>query len=933
MVDLSRDSNGFVSLQQLMQRRRVHPPNDFIEFEEIEQSIPERFEQQVRKHPDHIAVKTDGYELDYEALNQAANRVAWAILSRRGIGEGRVVLLLGNDAPMIAAILGVLKSGKAYVPLDPSLPRARNTYIIEDSQAELIVTNSKNLSLARELNQNDLQTIDIDEPDPKLSPENPGVPILPDALTWILYTSGSTGQPKGVVQNHRNVLHFVMNYTNGLHICADDRSVLLYSFSVNAAAHEIFSALLNGASLYPLNVREKSLDRLADWLIQNEITIYSSVPTLFVHFADTLTGEEKFPKLRLIKMVGEPVYKRHVDLYKKHFSKDCIFVNRLGSTETGSIRWYFIDNETQIAENNVPVGYPVQDNEILLMDDDGREVDPNQVGEIAVRSRYLSPGYWRKLERTQAAFLPDPEGGDKRIYRTGDLGLMLPGGCLMYMGRKDFQVKIRGYRIEVAEIEAALLKHPAIKDAAVWTQEIRPGNQRLVAYIVPAGQQVPTFTELRQYLAEILPEYMLPSAFVMLDALPLAPNGKLNRRALPEPSVLRSESDEGYVPPRDELESKLKMIWEEVLDIHPIGITDNFFEIGGHSLLAVCLFDRISKEFGKTLPLATLLQAPTVEQLAEVVRQEEPLLSSSLLVSIQPGGSKLPLFCVHGCRGEVLFYSHLARYLGPEQPFYALRAQGLDGKKKPHTRIEDMAADYIKEIRAVQAEGPYLLCGATFGGWIAYEMAQQLTTQGQKVDLLVLLDTFNIGPASPPIPADTSNPSVSSVSTPAPSRKSLSHYVRRSIYHLKRGQLTWVLRNILRKHVERVTRVFTPPRKRYAKDVQRAITKAVYNYFGQPYSGGIVYFLPGFRERVFRSSRTWYRLASGRLDVYIVPGRHMDILKEPHVRIVAEKLRSCLDEAWADGSDDDRSQAEPVRSVTETRCEADPISVPKDSGR
>ncbi len=927
MVDLPRDS------ADLLPQQRVCPTNDFIEFKEIEQVIPERFEQQVRKYPDHIAVKTDGYELDYKALNQAANRVAWDILSRREIGEGRVALLLENDAPMIAAMLGVLKSGKAYVPLDPSLPRARNTYIIEDSQAQLIATNSRNLSLARDLNQNNLQTINIDELDPELSPENPGVSVSPDAPTWILYTSGSTGQPKGVVQNHRNVLHFIMNYTNSLHICADDRFVLLYSFSANAAAHETFSALLNGASLYPLSVREKGLDRLTDWLIKNEITIYGSVPTLFAHFAGTLTGEENFPRLRLIKTTGEPVYKRHVDLYKKHFSKDCIFVNRLGSTETGSIRWYFFDKETQITENNVPVGYPVRDNEILIIDDDGRQIDPGQVGEIAVRSRYLSPGYWRKPERTKAAFLPDPEGGDKRIYRTGDLGRMLPDGCLIYLGRKDFQVKIRGYRIEVAEIEAALLKHPAIKDAAVWTQEIRPGNQRLVAYIVPAVQQVPTFTELRQYLAEILPEYMLPFAFVMLDALPLAPNGKLNRRVLPQPSILKSESDEGYVPPRDELESTLKMIWEKVLDIQPISITDNFFEIGGHSLLAVRIFDQISREFGKTFPLAALLQAPTIEQLADVVRQKEPPLSSPLLVNIQPGSYKLPLFCVHGCRGEVLFYNHLARYLGPGQPFYALRAQGLDGKKKPHTRIEDMAVDYMKEIRAVQPEGPYLLCGAAYGGWIAYEMAQELTAQGQKVALLVILDTFNLGPASPTVPSSSPNPPVSSVSTAAPSRKSLTHYVRRSIYHLKRGQLIWVLRNILRRHVERVTRVFTPPRERYAKDVQRAITKAVYNYFGQPYSGRIVYFLPDARERVFRSSRTWYELASGRLDVYIVPGRHLGILDEPTVQIVAQKLRACLDQAQADSSDNGLSQAESIHSVTETRCEADPASISKDSGR
>lgn len=617
-VDLSR--------QQPVQDRRVRPTNAFVEFgrEEIEQSIPDRFEKQVHKYPNRVAVKTRNHELTYDALNQAANRVARAILAQRGSGEEPVTLLLENDAPMIAAILGVLKAGKIYVPLDPALPRARIAYILENSQAGLIVTDNKHLSFARELAQDTLQLINIDEFDSSLSIENPGLSIPPDAFAWILYTSGSTGQPKGVVQTHRNALHYVMNYTNSFCIYMDDRLTLLYSCSASAATHNIFSALLNGASLYPLDIKQEGLARMAAWLLQRDITIYNSVPTVFRYFLDTLTGEEQFPNLRLIIMMGEPVYKRDVELYKKHFSKDCIFVNRLGSTETGSIRWYFKDQETQIIDSNVPVGHSVEDNEILLLDDAGDQVDFDQIGEIAVKSRYLSPGYWQRPDLTQAAFLHNPEGGDERIYRMGDLGHMLPDGRLVCLGRKDFQVKFKGYRIEPAEIEMALLDLDTIKQAVVMAREDRPGDQRLVAYLVPtAGQQAPTVTKLRGSLAEILPEYMIPSTFVTLDALPLSPNGKVLRRALPAPNRVRPNLDNVFVAPRTPVEETLAEIWAEVLDLDQVGIYDNFFELGGHSLLATQIISRVIRKLEVNVSLQSLFQSPNVAEMAVVITQAQ----------------------------------------------------------------------------------------------------------------------------------------------------------------------------------------------------------------------------------------------------------------------------------------------------------------------
>ncbi|MGV7224081.1 MAG: AMP-binding protein [Nitrospinales bacterium] len=624
MVYQSKDELD-LALRQPINDPGVNPTNAFVKFstEEIEQSISDRFEKQVDSYSERVAIKTINREITYKKLNQEANRIALSILNQRGRGEEPIALILENGPSMIAAIVAILKVGKMYVPLDPSLPRTRIIYILSDSQAGLIVTNNRNIALSRDLAQDVLQFVNIDELDANLSVENLDLNISPGTLAWVLYTSGSTGKPKGVFHNHRNLLHFIMNYTNGFHINADDRLTLLYSCSVNAGAHDIFSALLNGATLYPWDIKKEGLTRLADWLMQHALTIYSSVPTVFLNFIDTLTGGEKFPALRLIKMMGEPVYRRHVELYKKYFSKDCIFVNRLGSTETGSIRWYFIGKETQITGSNVPVGYPVKDNTILLLDEAGKEVGPGEVGEIAVMSPYLSSGYWRRPNITKAAFLPDLEGGDERIYCTGDLGRMLPDGCLVHMGRKDFQVNIRGHRIEVAEIEMALLDHDDIKAAVVREWQVRPGDQRLVAYIVPAVQQAPTVTELRCFLTEALPNYMIPSTFVILDALPLAPNRKVNRRALPAPDRSRPKLDNPYVAPRTPVEKGLAEIWGRVLDLDQVGISDSFFDLGGNSLLATQIISRVIKTYRAKVLLKSLFQAPTLSGMAVVIAKNQ----------------------------------------------------------------------------------------------------------------------------------------------------------------------------------------------------------------------------------------------------------------------------------------------------------------------
>jgi amino acid adenylation domain-containing protein len=607
--------------QQAIRATCVHPTGTFIAFapEAIEQSIPNRFEQQVACHPERLAVKSRHQTLTYAALNQMANRVARAIQARCGVGEEPIGLLFEQGAPVIAALLGVLKAGKFYVPLDPSYPPARLTHMLEDSQPRLIVTHTQHLSLAETLARHGPQVLNIDGIDAGLSDENLGLSLSPDTLAYLLYTSGSTGTPKGVLQNHRNVLHMIKNECNGFHLCADDRLSLLYSPSVVSAARNTFDALLNGASVFPFNLREDGLAGLAGWLIQEEITIYKSVATVFRHFAGTLTGEERFPNLRLIFLGSETVYKRDVELYRQHFSPSCLFVVSLSATEITQFREYFVDKEVPIPDGVVPVGYPEEGLQVLLLDEAGREVEVDAVGQIAVKSRYLSLGYWRRPDLNQARFLPDPSGGGEHVYLTGDLGRMHGDGCLVHVGREDFQVKIRGNRVEVGEIETALLDHHGVKEAVVVPREDQADETRLVAYVVPAQAATPTIGDLRRLLQARLPDYMVPSAFVLLDALPLTPNGKVDRRALPAPDQARPSLDDTFVAPRTPVEEGLAAIWAQALGVEQVGIHDNFFDLGGHSLLATQVMSRLRNTFQVELPLRSLFDAPTVAGLALAV--------------------------------------------------------------------------------------------------------------------------------------------------------------------------------------------------------------------------------------------------------------------------------------------------------------------------
>lgn len=597
----------------------------FIPFEkkEIETSIPARFEKQVARYANCPAIQTNDQMLTYSQLNQAANQLARAIIARCGSVSEPIAILLEPGAQIIVAILAIVKAGKFWSTLDPALPPARMDYILQELDAPLIITDEKNLPLVGNL-ATQVKALNLETLDPTLSGENLALTISPDDLAYVLYTSGSTGYPKGVMHTHRNVLQFLWWHTISLSIGCEDRVGLLASFSHLSGITAMFRALFNGAMVLPYNIKEEGIAHLAAWLRQTRVTVYQSVPTVFRHLVDTLTDTEQFPDLRLIHLGGEPVSRQDVLRWKKHFADDSILLNNLGCTEASTIRQFFMTKEILLENELVPVGYEIADKTVLLLDEAGQEVAVGEPGEIAVKSAYLTPGYWKRPDLTAAAFVPTPPGTKERIYRTGDLGRLLPDGCLVHLGRKDSQIKIRGQRVEAGEVEATLLAHKHIRAAVVTVQQTET-EPYLTAYFVPCPGVEVTQAQLRDFLNQELPSYMVPSFFVMLEALPQLPNGKIDRQALPSPDTSHPNLSSSFVAPTGQIETLLAGLWQETLRVEQIGVHDNFFELGGHSLLATRVMSRLSQDYQIELSLRQLFEYRTIAELAPII--EKMLLS------------------------------------------------------------------------------------------------------------------------------------------------------------------------------------------------------------------------------------------------------------------------------------------------------------------
>jgi amino acid adenylation domain-containing protein len=607
--------------QNTIPRITILPTNDFVRFkdEEIEQSIPQRFEQQVRAYGDQLAIRSDRESYTFTSPNQTANRLARTILSLRGESVEPIALLFDHGGAVLVSILAVLKTGKFYVVLDASHPPDRLKYMLEDCGAKLVVADANNLTFARQLSGETLEVINFDDVDKELSQIDLGVYPTPDSLAMILYTSGSTGRPKGVIHTHSNVLVDVRNLTNGWCITARDRWLLYLSISFSNSVRTIYSSLLNGGAVYPYDVKKRGFGELPNWLLSNEITIVRAVPTSFRAFMNTLEEDQTFPAVRVLSVGGEPLPRADLDYFNKHFLPHCVLAHALGPTECLTVCWTLVPHGTLIAESKLPIGYPLQDKDVLLLDETRRELGEDEVGEIAVKSRYISPGYWRDPERTKAAFLPDPTGSGARIYLTGDLGVRTRDGSLIHIGRQDFQAKIRGFRVDPSEIEIALRGITGIEDAVVVGRQEESGEHRLVAYFVPTNQPSITVTKIRQTLAQLLPDYMIPSAFVSIDAIPQTPNGKTDRLRLPLPTRDRPDLEAPFAPPGSTIEIELAAIWAEVLNLDQVGIDDDFLELGGDSLRATRIIAQVTARFKLELPVTVVFESPTVAHLAELV--------------------------------------------------------------------------------------------------------------------------------------------------------------------------------------------------------------------------------------------------------------------------------------------------------------------------
>jgi amino acid adenylation domain-containing protein len=720
----------------------VATPWKTIEFTlaEVESSIPQRFEKIVGLIPDQIAIKDGNRKITYSELNALANRFAHAIIEERGTSPEPIGLLIDKGIDQVAAILGVLKAGKFFVLLDGSFPDERIAAVVDDCQlAHIWTTHDQGDSVPARLRKVNAAIRYFDK---TFSNENPGVTILPDSLATIVYTSGSTGRPKGVIKTHRLVLHSVMVIGKLDEVRPTDRIAALTSGTGNAI-FDIFFAALNGTTLLPFRPSQENSAALRDWLIDEKVSICQLAAPLFRPMCDTLKTGIAFPHLRSLRLRSAAAVKSDWELYRRYFPPTCRFINGLTSTEAEFVTRYFVSPTMELDGDEIPIGYPVDHKDILLLDDEGQEVGAEAIGEIVVRSKFLASGYWNNPELTAEKFKRDPTDPDKRLYYTGDLALMLPDGCLIHKGRKDLRIKIRGFGVDLVEVEKELRSYPAVTEAVVIAST-RSHDPELIAYYTCGENQNPTVSDLRTHLGNTLADHMIPTHFIKLDAIPLTPNGKVDRQALPAPDTKRPKLNNPYVAAQDDLEAKLVAIWEEVIGKRPIGIDDRFFDLGGHSLLAARLFTRMDESIGRLLPLSILLTTPTIRLLAQQFRNPTDPVIASPLVTFRNTGNLLPIFAVPGVYGNVVGLAELCRELGPDQPFYALQSVGLDGREMPLQTVEEIAARYIGEIKKKYPQGPYNLLGACFGSRVTCEMAHQLLGLRDEIHFLGLLDPIGI---------------------------------------------------------------------------------------------------------------------------------------------------------------------------------------------
>jgi amino acid adenylation domain-containing protein len=859
---------------------------------DCEKNVVSLIESQCGSTPDKIAVTCNGEHYTYSELNERANQVA-NYLRKRGVGHNTLVgICLERSLHVIVSLLGVLKAGGAYVPLDPEYPEQRLRFMLQDSELKLLVTEEKLAGLCASFH---VRTVYLDRDWEEIALESQAdltIPVGGSDLAYVIYTSGSTGQPKGVMIPHTALTNLLLSMAEEPGLQSSDVLVSVTTLSFDIAALELYLPLTVGARLVIAGAGlSREPKRLAFLMEQSEATVMQATPVTWRMLLDSgWSGKRTLKAL----CGGEALSK---DLADRLLNRIGSLWNMYGPTETTI--WSTVEQVTK-ESGPITIGHPIANTQIYILDEQENPVPYGKPGELCIGGAGLARGYWKRAELTRERFITARLiPGHPRLYRTGDEARFLSDGRIECLGRKDNQVKIRGHRIELGEIEAALRTHSCIQDSVVVGRKLGNSESHLVAYFVTAGSKsAPSAKELDLYLRRSLPEYMIPSQIVSLPHLPLTPNGKVDRQALPEPEKGPARDGLPLVPFRTTTEQQLARIFEQILDVEPVGASDSFFELGGDSLLAVRLFSEIEKAFGRNLPITTVFQAPTVEQLANLIMQEPSPSEWSSIVALQPEGAAPPFFCVHSQVSNILSYRQLAGLLGRDQPFYGLQPHALDGQSQPRSRVEDMAADYIREIRKIQPEGPYYLGGKCFGGIVALEMAQQLRRQNQKVALVAMIDSHF--PQQPQHFRHTASPSTA--------LGVIDHWLGQVLFSSGKDRWTYLrtrLQNLVRR-VGRASAQFMPSRP--AQDsvsssaliqTQRANTIAGQSYSPQSYAGHLVLFWCS--DWMFRACQDrrlgWAEIAVNGLEVHVVPGDHISMLEPPHVDVLATKLKACLQKA------------------------------------
>jgi surfactin family lipopeptide synthetase A len=865
-----------------------------VDFPEKDSALHELIERQVERAPDRVAVESEGQTLTYRQLNSRANQLAH-FLRKQGAGPGVPVgVSVERSLDMVVALLGALKAGAAYIPLDPTYPADRLAFMVEDSGLKILLTQKSLLPLWSG-SPAQLVLLDRDWPAIAAEPEeNPAVPVRPDNLAYVIYTSGSTGRPKGVQIPHRAVVNFVLSMQSKPGISAEDNLLAVTTISFDIAGLEIHVPLSVGARIV-LASRQSAMDGkvLAQIIEAHRITVLQATPVTW----RLLLESGWHGKSDLKALCGGEAFPR--DLADALLTRCASVWNMYGPTETTI--WSTCD-KVRPSKGPVLIGQPIANTQTYILDSSLQVVPMGVVGELYIGGDGLARGYWNRPELTAERFISHPFLLGDHLYRTGDLARVMTTGQIECLGRVDHQVKIRGFRIELGEIESAIADFPGVRQTVVVAREDAPGDKRLVAYLVAAEPEKFRSAELREWLKQRLPPYMVPVAMVALPALPLTNNGKIDRKALPSPEQASAAATGQFAAPRTQTEKAMATIWEQVLGIEKVGVHDNFFDLGGHSLLAVNLFAQITQAFGSTLSLNTLFETPTVEDLARFIDDHRESTPKNRVIPIRTQGTKPPVYWIPGGVGSVLAFRKISDLLGASQPVYGLESRVPESGEAIES-VEVRAKHLLAQVRSFQPKGPYYFIGFCAGGLVAFEMAQQLRIMGERTAFLALVEC---------VPYNYSGFRVRLGSYYVQHywwklRQSLSS---RGVFATIKKLYAWVRSPRDSESSEEVA----PPNPALVADASPEALASVHRiemglrqtdkaYVPEPYPGSACLII-GQGDYWCQGVTTdtdlrlaWSRFIGGGTKLDIVPGDHLDILFEPLVRSFGEKLGNRLREA------------------------------------